>query len=96
MARLDQLAEGIASVLVGSSQPDPLHLSFNGHSPAEMAFLVTSVFAACERLGRPLAHVRVPHFVVAIIKGDPSNVGLSVDIFENENSDLAEVEFGRF
>ena len=96
MARLDELAEGIASVLVGSAQPDPLPLSFNGHSPGEMAFLVTSVIAACERRGRPLAHVRVPPSVVAIVKGDPSWVGSGVAILEREQLSLGEVEFGRF
>jgi hypothetical protein len=55
MARPDEFAEGIAAVLAHGAEPEPLPISFSGHSPAEIAFLAG---AACERAGRPLARVR--------------------------------------
>ena len=58
-ARLDEIAEGVASVLGASSTPEPLCISMMNHSPVEVAFFVRALAAACERLEAPLALVRL-------------------------------------
>ena len=59
MARLDEIAEGIAAVLRRSAAPEPLHLDLWGHSPVDTTVLVRSVIDACQRTAAPLALVRV-------------------------------------
>tara|TARA_R110000824_G_scaffold401792_1_gene616545 strand:+ start:7991 stop:8317 length:327 start_codon:yes stop_codon:yes gene_type:complete len=59
MARLDEIAEGVSSVLASSPMPEPLFLEMVGHSPSEVTFLIRSVVDACERRGVPLSKVCV-------------------------------------
>ena len=96
MARLDELAEGIAAVLIGSSQPEPLPVAFSGQSPSEIAFLARAVADACERQGRPLAYIMLPDKVVAILTRDPSVATFSVLIVRNGVASPDSIEFGRF
>jgi hypothetical protein len=96
MARLDEIAEGLASVLVNSPEPEPLTLDFNSHSLAEMAFLVVAVIAACDRQGRPLAYVCVPEAVASIIERDPDQGATHGVRVVGTGSDPSAVECGRF
>jgi len=59
MARLDEIAEGVSSVLASSPKPEPLFLDMMGQSPGEVTFLIRAVVDACERRGAPLSMVRV-------------------------------------
>lgn len=94
MARLDEIAEGVASMLAFSPQPEPLPTSFGDHSPAEIAFLVRAVIAACEREGHPLAYVRLPAAAATIITRDPKPIG---GVRLKGTMALPDaVEFGRF
>lgn len=59
MARLDEIAEGLATVLHISQTPEPLGVDLLGHSPAEVTFLVRAIVDACERRNPPLACIEV-------------------------------------
>lgn len=59
MARLDEIAEGLAAVLSGASTPEPLFLDLLNHTPAEATFLIRAVVDACERRAAPLALIRL-------------------------------------
>ena len=59
MARLDEIAEGLSTVLQLSKTPEPLGVDLVGHSPAEVTFLIRAVVDACRRRSAPLALVRV-------------------------------------
>jgi hypothetical protein len=58
-ARLDEIAEGVASVLGLSATPEPLRVDMMNHSPVDVAFFVRALAAACERREAPLALVRL-------------------------------------
>ena len=58
-ARLDEIAEGVATLLGGSATPEPLSISMMNQSPVQVAFFVRALAAACERLEAPLALVRL-------------------------------------
>lgn len=58
-ARLDEIAEGVALLLGASPTPEPLSISMMNHSPVEISFFVRALAAACERLGAPLALIRL-------------------------------------
>lgn len=94
MARLDELAEGVASMLQAFPDPEPLSLTFNNHTSSEIAFLVQSVIAACDRIGQPLAYVRLPSAVADIIANDPDGGG-GPSVAATMATPNA-VEFGRF
>lgn len=59
MARLDEIAEGLSSVLAASPTPEPMFLDMMNHSPGEVTFLIRAVIDACERRGAPLSLIRV-------------------------------------
>ena len=59
MARLDEIAEGLSTVLAGSPTPEPLFVDMMNHSPVEITFLIRAVVDACERLAAPLSLIRV-------------------------------------
>jgi hypothetical protein len=59
MARLDEIAEGLSTVLATSPTPEPLFLDLVNHTPAEVTFLIRAVVDACERRGVPLSCIQV-------------------------------------
>jgi len=59
MARLDELAEGIARVLVATPVPEPMPIDLVGESPAAATVLVRAIIDACERHGAPLSAVTI-------------------------------------
>lgn len=59
MARLDEIAEGIAMILTSSPLPEPLNISLRGEGAADVTFLVRAVIDSCERQGSPINAVRV-------------------------------------
>ena len=59
MARLDEIAEGIAVVLVSSPEPEPLNVSLRGEGITNTTFFVRAVVDSCERQGSPIKEVRV-------------------------------------
>lgn len=96
MARLDEIAEGLAAVLASSPYPEPLALTFKSHSPVDMTFLVRSVIAACDRQGRPLAYVRVPESVATILGRDPDRDATGCVRVVCNTAGSSAIEFGRF
>ena len=58
-ARLDEIAEGIASVLGTSATPEPLRVDMMNQSAVNVAFFVRALAAACERREVPLALIRL-------------------------------------
>lgn len=59
MARLDEIAEGIAVLLVSYLEPEPLTISLRGEGSVNTTFFVRAVVDSCERHGSPLKEVRV-------------------------------------
>ena len=59
MARLDEIAEGIATMLAMSPVPEPLNISLRGEGCTDTTFLVRAVIDSCERRGSPISAVRV-------------------------------------
>ena len=59
MARLDEIAEGVSSVLAASPAPEPLFLDMVGHTAGEATFLIRAVVDACERRGALLSKIRI-------------------------------------
>ena len=59
MARLDEIAEGLASVLEATQLPEPLFVDMMHHSPADITFLIRAVVDACARRVAPLSLIRV-------------------------------------
>jgi hypothetical protein len=59
MARLDELAEGIARILKITTVPEPLPVDLVGEGPAEMTVLVRAVIDAARRLEAPLSRISV-------------------------------------
>lgn len=59
MARLDEIAEGIAKVLVSLPEPEPLKVSLWNEGQAGTTFLIRAVIDSCERSGMPISDIRV-------------------------------------
>lgn len=59
MARLDELAEGIARVLKISATPEPLPLDLVGEGPAETTVLVRAIVDASRSQGLELHRIRL-------------------------------------
>lgn len=59
MARLDEIAEGLASALGGTPAPEPLGVDLWNESPAATTVLVRAVVDSCARRAIPLSAVRV-------------------------------------
>ena len=58
-ARLDEIAEAVASVLGVAETPEPLRVDMMNQSPVNVAFFVRALAAACERREAPLALIRL-------------------------------------
>ena len=65
MARLDEIAEGLSTVLQHGPKPEPLGVDLVGQSPVDVTFLVRAVVDACERRGAPLSLIRVGNIVAS-------------------------------
>lgn len=59
MARLDELAQGIATVLAATRVPEPLPVDMVGETPAAATVLVRAIIDACARRGAPLSRVAI-------------------------------------
>lgn len=59
MARLDEIGQGIATVLSSASLPEPLFVDLRGQTPVEVLVLFRSVVDACHRCAGPLSLVRI-------------------------------------
>ena len=59
MARLDEIAEGICTILAASQTPEPLNISLRGEGNAETTFLVRAIIESCQRQGLPISEVCV-------------------------------------
>jgi hypothetical protein len=94
MARLDEIAEGIAAALASGASPEPLPVSFWGHSSTEIAFLVRAVVAASERRGCRPARVEVSPKVAHVLQNEPGSVwNLPLSTQANDDATIA---FWRF
>ena len=98
MARLDEIAEGVSSVLAASPTPEPLFLDMMGHSSGEATFLIRAVVDACERRGAPLSKIRVGHDLGSnakrALRPEPlSYEGVTIELAANL---VQRIEFYRF
>lgn len=98
MARLDEIAEGIAIILISSPVPEPLNVSLRGESATKTTFFVRAVIDSCERRGLPLNSVRVgPILCADLLKQyghNPSGYqGVTIEMSDVLGLD---VEFYRF
>lgn len=98
MARLDEIAEGVATILVASPNPEPLNISLRGEGRAEATFLIRAVIDSCEHRGAPLSAVRMGVDIGAdLIKqyeGQPSGYqGVKIEGCDDLGVDI---EFFRF
>jgi hypothetical protein len=59
MARIDEIAEGLASVLRSSPVPEPLGVDLWNETPAAATVLVRAVIDTCLRNAIPLSLVRI-------------------------------------
>lgn len=59
MARLDEIAVGLASVLRSMPSPEPLSVDLRNETPAAATVLVRAIIDACNRSVTPLALVRI-------------------------------------
>lgn len=59
MARLDELAEGLAGVLAASPTPEPLPVDMWNETPAAATVLVRAIIDACERRAASLARIAI-------------------------------------
>lgn len=57
MARLDEIAEGIARVLEVTATPEPLPLDLVGEGPADTTVLVRAIVDASQRHEAPLDRI---------------------------------------
>ena len=85
MARLDEIAEGLATILQLATTPEPVGVDLVGHSPAEVTFLVRAVVDACRRRAAPLSLVRVgsvcaSNIVRAFAPGPLQYEGVAVEV----------------
>lgn len=98
MARLDEIAEGLATVLVASPFPEPLNVNLKGEGPLEATFLVRAVIESCERRGVPIHTVRIGTEIGANIISQYGNQTSGYQGVKVEGSNLlgAEIRFFRF
>ena len=98
MARLDENAEGIATMLTTSPVPEPLNISLRGEGATDVTFLVRAVVDSCERRGSPISAVRVGAILGSdLLKqyGEKRSGYQGVNIEESETL-KSDVEFYRF
>lgn len=98
MARLDEIAEGIATILISSPVPEPLNVSLRGESATNTTFFVRAVIDSCERRGSPIKSVRVgPILGADLLKqygyNPPGYQGVTIEMSDVLGLD---VEFYRF
>ena len=98
MARLDEIAEGIASILAASPTPEPLKIELKGEGQGETTFLVRAVVDSCKRRGVSLyivcVGVDIGADLIKLYQGQSSGYqGVAL-----KGSDILglEVEFYRF
>ena len=98
MARLDENAEGIATMLATSPVPEPLNISLRGEGATDVTFLVRAVVDSCERRGSPISTVRVCATLGSDLLKQYGNLqsgyqGVSIEESKGVETDL---EFYRF
>lgn len=98
MARIDEIAEGLVSVLKHSSVPEPLGVDLWNYSPAETAFLVRAIIDACETSSIAISTIRIgaelSERLIRSLEMDPLSTE-SVRIEPNEDLG-ARIEIYRF
>jgi hypothetical protein len=95
MARLDELAGAISTVLSASPTPEPLPVDLKNHSPAEATVFVRAVVEACQRSATPLFEVRIsPQLGASLLR---QHAGEIEGIRLTEDAGLhTSIEFFRF
>lgn len=81
MARLDEIGQGIATILGSSSMPEPLFVDLKGHTPVEALVMVRSIIDTCLRSATPIALVRIGERLGARFDGSPkSHEGVPIEL----------------
>ena len=68
MANIDEIALGIASVLVASDKPEPMPVELHGQNDFEAVRLVKRVIEECADADRPLFAARVSRRLLPFFK----------------------------
>ena len=84
MAGLQEIALGIASVLQGSSAPEPLPVTFVGQSIEEAAELLRRIVGECRDAGVPLHHIELDSEMARYVRDQEE----SIDIPMATNAEL--------
>jgi hypothetical protein len=95
MARLDELAEGIATVLAVTSDPEPLPVDMVGETPADATVFVRAVTDACERNATPIARVMIGPDLGKALLGEHPESYEGVRLVADERL-VDRIEFFRF
>lgn len=95
MARLDELAQGIARVLQLAPAPEPLPVDMMNETPASAAVLVRAVIDACARTAAPLAQVVIDPVLGKTLLGEHAVGYEGVRIAADDNLSNR-IEFFRF
>ena len=98
MARLDEIAEGLATLLTCSQLPEPLTISLRGESPTEVTFLVRAIVDSCERRGMPISSVLLSPDIGSDLDKQYASQGLGYEGVKIEISDglVSELHCFRF
>lgn len=95
MARLDELAQGIAQVLKAVPSPEPLPVDMMNETPAAAAVFVRAVIESCARLAAPIAQVTIDPVLGRAFLGEHADAYEGVRIVADDRlSDR--IEFFRF
>ena len=95
MARLDELAQGIAGVLRAAPTPEPLPIDMVNETPAAAAVFVRAVIESCARLAAPIAQVAIDPVLGSSLLGEHADGYEGVKFLADDR--LANrIEFFRF
>ena len=97
MARLDELAQGIAAVLRAAPAPEPAPLPVDlvNETPAAAAVLVRAVIDSCSRLAAPLSQIVLDPVLAKALLSEHVNGYEGVRIFTDDRLSNR-IEFYRF
>ena len=95
MARLDELAQGIAQVLKTVPSPEPLPVDMMNETPAGAAVFVRAVIESCARIAAPIAKVAIDPVLGKALMGEHADAYEGIKIVADDGLS-SRIEFFRF
>ena len=95
MARLDELAQGIAQVLKAVPSPEPLPVDMMNETPAAAAVFVRAVIESCARTAAPISKVAIDPELGKALMGENAEGYEGIKIVA-DNRLSNRIEFFRF